>query len=45
MKNRRVVHSIITGKRLAVAGAAIAGVAAAGAATVVILARRKVLAA
>jgi len=42
---RRIVHSIITGKRLAVAGAAIAGVAAAGAATVVILARRKVLAA
>ena len=29
---RRVVHSIITGKRLAVAGAALAGVAAAGAA-------------
>ena len=45
---RRVVHSIITGKRLAVAGAAIAaiaGMAAAGAATAAIIARRRVLAA
>jgi anti-sigma factor RsiW len=42
---RRVVHSIITGRRLAYAGAALGGVAAAGAAaTAVILARRRVLA-
>jgi hypothetical protein len=42
---RRVVHSIITGRRLAYAGAAIGGVAAAGAAaTAVILARRRLLA-
>jgi anti-sigma factor RsiW len=39
---RRVVHSIITGKRLAYAGAAIGGVAAAGAAaTAVIVARSR----
>jgi hypothetical protein len=42
---RRVVHSIITGKRLAYAGAALGGVAAAGAAaTAVILARRRLIA-
>jgi hypothetical protein len=39
---RRVVHSIITGRRLAYAGAAIGGVAAAGAAaTAVIVARSR----
>jgi hypothetical protein len=42
---RRVVHSIITGRRLAYAGAALAGMAAAGATAAVILARRRVLAA
>jgi len=42
---RRVVHSIITGRRLAYAGAALGGVAAAGAAaTAVILARRRLVA-
>ena len=44
---RRVVHSIITGKRLAYAGAALGGAVAAGAAaTAVVLARsrRRVLA-